>query len=124
VNGEIPEACSLSGDDLEDRLTEFRTLLGRAATRRRFRDHLSFRFPLDVEAQLRELAHREQACCGFWVFEMRIADSEIIFDVAVTSPRSSHFIDAFERLATAEQLFSIAPDAGRLIPSWSSRLPE
>ena len=92
------EACSLSGDDLAVRLAEFRELLARALTREHVGDSAPFHFRVEDEAQLRELSQKEQECCDVWSFAIRREGSEVVMDVAVTSPRFAPFVDRFYEL--------------------------
>jgi hypothetical protein len=92
-----PIACSLDAEGFRRRMEEFRDVFERAflSTERmegggRFR----FRSLPGLEAELRALAEREQACCRFFRFEVLEKDGEIWWETAADA-EAAPVLDAF-----------------------------
>jgi DNA-binding transcriptional MerR regulator len=86
---EPPLACTLSGDDVPDRLEEWNALLGSARAERSAIPggvRISFTEPIDV-VELAGLASAEQSCCRFFTFRITIDDRGVALDV--TAPAAA-----------------------------------
>lgn len=67
---DAPIACTLDGDDMADRLTEWRAVLARATSRARTTDgglRAAFGAGVDL-GELARLVAAEQGCCSFFAF--------------------------------------------------------
>lgn len=98
-----PLVCDLtgSGETPGDRLAEYRRLFDTALLARlRTAGGIRFRFRSEAvdEAQLRELAAREQACCPFFDMEIRRVGEELWWDTAVSQPDGGFVLEEFYRL--------------------------
>ncbi len=81
-----PIACTLDSDGFRRRLEEFRDVFQRGyLSSERFPGGGRFRFrPLPgLEADLRSLAEREQACCRFFRFEIFAKEGELWWETSV-----------------------------------------
>jgi hypothetical protein len=75
---EPPIACTLGGADLEDRAAWIAALNGRALRARSLADlRLELSYGPDALADLREMVRREQECCAFLTFDLRV-EGEVI----------------------------------------------
>jgi hypothetical protein len=75
---EPPIACTLGGADLEDRAAWIAALNGRALRARARADlRLELSYGPDALADLREMVRREQECCAFLAFDLRV-EGEVI----------------------------------------------
>lgn len=82
----IPIACTLGADDLEDRLSEWDEVLGRATSRRIDGPTATLAFPVGdagLAATIADLAVREVGCCGFFDFRVRVAAGRLELDIEV-----------------------------------------
>ena len=79
----IPIACSLSADDMGDRLGEWRAAIGLATTREATPAGYRLRFAPDpaFAGRLAELAAREVECCAFFTFTVTVATDGLALDV-------------------------------------------
>jgi hypothetical protein len=91
----IPIACSLSTDDMGDRLQEWEALLARASSREPTEPGYRLIFARDAElaSALADLAAREIECCPFFTFVVTMTNDRLQFDVEVPE-------DARELVAT------------------------
>ncbi|MEO3807607.1 hypothetical protein ABGB17_01245 [Sphaerisporangium sp. B11E5] len=83
-----PVVCDMTGapDTVEERLAEYRRLFAQALIgRERTAEGIRFRLRAEpgVEEWVRDLAAREKACCGFYAFEVRAGEGQVIWDCAV-----------------------------------------
>jgi hypothetical protein len=81
-----PIACTLDSEDFRRRMEEFRDVFERAyLSGERFPGGGRFRFRAlaGLEADLRSLAEREQACCRFFRFEIFAKDDELWWETRV-----------------------------------------
>jgi len=79
---ESPIACSLDADQLDERLGDWRSVLARVTERTEIDRGLRLRFESTVPAsQLADLAEREQQCCSFFEFAVRIDESGVSLEV-------------------------------------------
>jgi hypothetical protein len=113
---EIPDACTLPTAERPLRLAEFERLFAGAARSverldpRHVRMHLTG--PVGLEATVRDLAARENACCGFFGFTVTAVGSPdgetVTLDVEVPAAR----VDVLNGLAgLAETASAGRPDA-------------
>ncbi|WP_437951392.1 hypothetical protein WME98_11540 [Sorangium sp. So ce296] len=82
-------SCTLSGEQMPERLDEFRALLARSLVRReRFDGGFVWTLRADpgVEEEARALAAKEQACCSFLRFDISSDGQEVVWKV--TAPAS------------------------------------
>lgn len=102
-----PAACELSAHPgaFAERMAEYRRLFGRhLAGRSRAGDGIGFRFRAEpgVEDWVRDLARREQACCGFFQFAVTADDREVRWDASVAGGEAARqALAAFYRLPDA-----------------------
>jgi hypothetical protein len=71
-----PISCTATGGELSDRLEAIERLRGSLVGVDRVEHGLVLRFPArdDVEAAVRRFAVEEKRCCGFWGFDVEVAD--------------------------------------------------
>jgi hypothetical protein len=91
---EIPDASTPIVCDMTDapdtdveRLAEYRRLFTQVFVgRERTADGIRFRFRAEpgIEAWVRDLAAREEACCAFFAFDITTEGDEVLYDAAVT----------------------------------------
>ena len=107
----IPLVCDLTDatDTAEERIAEYRRLFSEHLSGRAVDDgRVRFRFPADagVEAWVRDLASREQQCCGFFEFSVRVESGEVLWDASVGDDETARaMLDEWSRLpetATAD----------------------
>jgi hypothetical protein len=107
----IPVVCDLTdaADTAEERIAEYRRLFSEHLSGRAVHDgRVRFRFPADagVEAWVRDLASREQQCCGFFEFSVRVEGGEVLWDASVGDDETARaMLDEWSRLpetATAD----------------------
>jgi hypothetical protein len=80
-----PIACTLAPGDFKDRVASIRELSARSLRSHR-RDGLMLELSYDrcAAADVHELVHREQACCGFLRFDVR--ESADAVHLTITAP--------------------------------------
>jgi hypothetical protein len=104
-----PIACTLDPDAMALRMAEFAqlfrvALVGRETTG----EGIRFRFANTpgVEAQIRDLARREQRCCSFFGFAIEVHGNEVWWDATVTDRDARPVLDDLyalpERLGAQE----------------------
>jgi hypothetical protein len=94
-----PIVCTLDHRDMQTRVDEFRAVFRRIVHAERF-DHgfaWRFRWDMDVEAQVRSLAAKEQECCRFFRFEVSRDGAEIVW-VTRADDRGAAVLEEFFRL--------------------------
>jgi hypothetical protein len=84
----VPVVCDLADapDTAEERIAEYQRLFARHLVECTTADGMvRFRFRADdrVEAWVRDLMAREQRCCGFFEFTVRLDDDDVIWDATV-----------------------------------------
>jgi hypothetical protein len=100
----LPVACTLAATPgaFAERMAEYRRLFRQHLTgRTRTPPGIRFRFRAEpgVEDWVRDLARREQACCGFFDFTVTADTREIRWDAAVADDEPSRqALDEFYRL--------------------------
>ena len=99
-----PVACTLTGTPgaFAERMAEYRRLFHQyLAGRTRTAQGIRFRFRAEpgVEDWVRDLARREQACCGFFDFTVTADAGGIRWDAAVAGDEAARqALDEFYRL--------------------------
>ena len=102
---DTPIVCDVSTapDTAAQRLAEYRRLFASVliARERTPEGMVRFRFRADdgVEAWVRDLAVREQACCAFFAFDVTVGGGEVCWDAAVADNDAARaLLDEFYRL--------------------------
>ena len=93
---DVPIACSLSAADTEQRLAEWRDVLGHVRERRIISS--GFRLEFDAGAPvgaIATLAAAEQECCAFFDFTLRVSRDGIALEVGAPAEASSMLHDVF-----------------------------
>jgi hypothetical protein len=96
-----PIACTLDSDAIALRMGEFAELFRAALIGRETTDQgIRFRFATapGVEEQVRDLARREQSCCSFFRFAIRVHGDEVWWDATVTDRDARPVLDDFYEL--------------------------
>ena len=78
-----PIACTLGGDEVDVRLAEWRSLLDAVTERVAIDGGVGLRLPLrpDLAAKTADLAAREQSCCAFFDFTLRLVPDALWLEV-------------------------------------------
>jgi DNA-binding transcriptional MerR regulator len=78
-----PIACSLDGELMRGRLTDWQAVLQRASAREPIDGGVALTFAADVEltVELARLAAAEQACCAFFDFTLAVTGTGVRFEV-------------------------------------------
>lgn len=99
----IPIACTLEPSAVGDRVAEWRHLLGSVTQRQKIDGGLALELPgrPEVASAVADLAMREQSCCAFFEFSLRMGGDSLWLEV--TAPDDAAPI--------LEALFG-APEAG------------
>ena len=107
TDGQQPIACTLLGDELQDRLAWIATLMCDALQGSE-RDDLTLRLRFASEAirRVREMVRKEQACCGFLTFEIDERPDEAW--LTITAPEAAR--------AAADTLFAQFTPSARPLP--------
>ena len=101
---QLPVACTLTGTPgaFAERMAEYQRLFRRYLTgRSRTGQGIRFRFRAEpgVEDWVRDLARREQECCGFFDFTVTADAQGIRWDAAVADDEAARqALDEFYRL--------------------------
>jgi len=93
-----PLACSLDGEGVRRRIDEFRDVFARGhlgSERTPAGVRWRFRAVPGLEAELRSLAEREQACCRFFRFDIRGTGAEIWWDTRVDDAEAHPILEEF-----------------------------
>jgi hypothetical protein len=79
----IPIACTLEASAVGDRVTEWRKLLAAVVERRTLDGGVSLQLPArpELAAAVADLAMREQGCCAFFEFSLRMGGDGLWLDV-------------------------------------------
>ncbi|MGI9608626.1 MAG: hypothetical protein ACR2P0_21025 [Acidimicrobiales bacterium] len=80
----IPIACTLDARAATDQLSEWTAVRGRAKRVETISDGVRFVLPADIEADVRDLARREEACCAFLDITVDKNGPDLV--VSITSP--------------------------------------
>ena len=104
----IPIVCDLRGapDTPAERIDTYRQLFDDALVARdhtidgiRFRADIGIGIGIGIEARVREMAHLEAQCCGFFTFAVNTAGGEVLLDATVVDDDTARVIlDEFYRL--------------------------
>jgi hypothetical protein len=98
---EVPIMCTLSPNNMVDRLTEFEALFSRDLTGLE-REALRLRLVLDAdagrEASIRDLFAREQECCAFLSFAFERTDAGLVVEITAP-PEAGPSLDGMQNLA-------------------------
>jgi hypothetical protein len=100
---ELPLACSLEADELEQRTGRWRQVSRRALIESSLvggASRLRYRAAEGVEAELRQLVELERVCCAFLEFSLRELDGEIVLEVS-GPPQSVKVVAEFAESAGA-----------------------
>jgi DNA-binding transcriptional MerR regulator len=89
-----PVACSLSGQDMQQRADQWRTLL-EGATREDIPDGLRLSMPAERAGQVAELAAAEQQCCAFFDFRLHLAGPLLHLEVRAPADAAELLADLF-----------------------------
>jgi hypothetical protein len=85
--GDIPIACTLTAPEQDDRVEEWRQVLGHSVAGAERRSPLELRLPLrDGPADigtLALLAQKEKACCAFFGFRFEVEADRVTFVMSV-----------------------------------------
>ena len=98
---DLPIACNLDAEQLQDRLAELKAI-GRTSLRRvertSQRARLRFARADAVRERLDEIVEAESRCCAFMDFELSEAGDEIVMTISVpegAEPVLAEFVAAF-----------------------------
>jgi hypothetical protein len=74
-----PITCTATGEEVSDRLEAIERMRESLVRVDRVEHGLVLQFPAgdDVEAAVRRFAVEEKRCCGFWGFEVEVADGGV-----------------------------------------------
>jgi ribosomal protein S19 len=95
---EVPIACSLTADQAQDRVTEWRALLGSGVDRAEIGEAVArLRLVEDDQTLVRvvDLAEREQACCPFFDFSIELDHGRRWLRVSVPSDAAGVLLGLF-----------------------------
>jgi DNA-binding transcriptional MerR regulator len=94
---ETPVACTLDAGDQPARLAEWTDLLARVEDREPVDGGLRLRFPSSPQlaARVADLAAREQDCCAFLTFTLRLTGAALELDVTAPSDAAGVVEDLF-----------------------------
>jgi DNA-binding transcriptional MerR regulator len=97
VEMRVPVACTLDAEEQPGRLVAWDALLTEVIGRERFDGGVRLRFPPDpaLAGRLGELAAREQACCAFLTFALRLDTDGMTLDVTAPDDAAAVVIDLF-----------------------------
>jgi hypothetical protein len=91
-----PEACTLPTSQRPLRVAEFDDLFVHVQSSVRLEStRLDLVLPRGVEADARDLAQRESACCSFFMFEFDSAGDDVVMHLGVP-PTQVEVLDAIE----------------------------
>ncbi|GHH43622.1 hypothetical protein GCM10017774_41480 [Lentzea cavernae] len=89
-----PIACTLTGNEQVERVSEWRELLG-GAQPEGVTNGLRWKLPTALAGQAAELAAAEQRCCSFFDFTLHFAAGELIFEAHAPKEAADLFLDVF-----------------------------
>jgi DNA-binding transcriptional MerR regulator len=97
VGTRVAVACTLDAAELPGRLDAWGELLTEVIARERLDGGVRLRFPPSpvLAGRLGELAAREQACCAFFTFALRLDPDGLTFDVTAPEDAASIVADLF-----------------------------
>ena len=93
-----PIACTLSADELSDRLAEVRAVGRRSLISRGADGTLRFRGDADTVARLEAIIAAESRCCSFLTFGLRQHAGELVLTIEAPDtgrPVAQNLADAF-----------------------------
>jgi DNA-binding transcriptional MerR regulator len=93
----VPVACTLDAGEASQRVTAWGDICAGARSREARDDGLRLRFPPDplLAGRLAELAAREQACCPFFTFILRLDNDGLTLDVSAPVAAAGLLSDVF-----------------------------
>lgn len=89
-----PVACSLSGQDMQRRADQWRSLL-KGARREEIPDGLRLTLPAERAGQIADLAAAEQQCCAFLDFRLQLAGALLHLEVRAPADAAAFLSDLF-----------------------------
>jgi len=100
--GDVPIACTLTATELDDRVEEWRQVLGRSVSGAERHSPLELRLalsdgPADI-GTLAQLAQKEKACCAFFGFRFEVEADRRTFVISVPDGAET-LLDEFARMA-------------------------
>ena len=91
---DIPVACTLGADDLQERLARIAALGQHLLTQRQEGGELFLAYMPEAAGELREIVALERECCAFLAFQLTEADGRV--QLRITAPPESgdaaHFL--------------------------------
>lgn len=89
----VPESCSLSGDDATDRVGEWRRLSERALLARSVVEGgAKLVYRQEAENELRRLVALEHGCCGHFGFDVATDGDGVVLTVLGPGPEVAAFL--------------------------------
>lgn len=79
-------ACTLGANDAERQIDEWATLRGQAISAEALPTGARIVLPAGLEADARDLAQREAACCAFLTLETTVVDGRVVVDITADEP--------------------------------------
>jgi len=119
---DTPVACDMrtATDTPEERLAEYHRLFGQALIGRERLGDGAVRFRLrdgdGIEAWVRDLAARENACCPFFAFEITATADEVVWDAAVIDNESAR--------AVLDEFYALVDGATETVGDLQARFAE
>lgn len=92
-----PVACTLNAEDHQNRSDEWRELLVSATSRQRTHDGARINFPTSPElaARIAALAAKEQSCCAFFDFDLKLTPTTLVLHVRAPEAATTLVDDLF-----------------------------
>jgi hypothetical protein len=106
MSGSNPIVCTLDDTEVPGRLAEWEQLAEHVIERTDTVDGIRVRFDDQVgAAEVADLAAKEQSCCSFFTFTLRIATDGVVLDIAAPEDARELVGEFFDqRRALAEQM--------------------
>ncbi|MEM9513879.1 MAG: hypothetical protein AAGA42_03390 [Actinomycetota bacterium] len=82
----IPVACTLGVNDAERQIDEWATLRSRAISAEAHPTGARLVLPAALEADARDLAQREAACCAFLSIQTTVVAGRVVLDITTDEP--------------------------------------
>ena len=93
-----PIACTLTTKDAADQGLEWSTLGRHALSLDQIDNGATMTFPIDREADVRDLAAREAACCGFLTLTVDALDDSVQLSITSDNPEAMPVIEVLSGL--------------------------
>lgn len=90
----VPVACSLTGDGLHERATQWHSAVD-GATRTTVPEGLRLTLPIDRTARVAELAAAEQQCCPFFDFRLHLDGPHLHLEIRAPADGAALLTDLF-----------------------------